>query len=69
MSVEMSEGAKNLVLNNSFDQIYGARPVRRYIEHEIETSLAIKMLEGELKEGDRVVVDAQDDKFIFSKRG
>jgi ATP-dependent Clp protease ATP-binding subunit ClpB len=41
-----------------FDPVYGARPLKRVIQHRIQDALALKLLEGEFIEGDTIVVDA-----------
>jgi ATP-dependent Clp protease ATP-binding subunit ClpB len=47
--------------------VYGARPLKRTIQRLIQDPLAIKILEGEFKEGDRIQVDSLDDEFTFSR--
>ena len=63
ISVSLSERAVDKILEDSFDAVYGARPVRRYLEKNIEKILAVKILKEELGEGDSVVVDVSGDRF------
>lgn len=56
ISLEVSDEAKNVILDNSYKKEYGARPIRRYIESHIEDALAQKLIQGELKSGDTAIV-------------
>jgi len=48
-----------------YDPNYGARPLRRTIQREVETPLAYKIVSGEVREGDCVVVDFEDGRLVF----
>ena len=63
IEIKLTEKAVDKVLEDSFDPVYGARPVRRYLEKNIEKILAVKILKEELGEGDSVVVDSSGEKF------
>ena len=65
LRLELTENAKALIATEGFDPVYGARPIKRTIQKQILDPLAQKVLMGEFKEGDTVVVDAQDGKIIF----
>lgn len=70
LSVELDEEAKKYIVEKGYDVKYGARPLRRAIQNEIEDVLAEKILEGSIKEGNRVMVTVKDGKLHFSlKRG
>ncbi|MGC8863200.1 MAG: ATP-dependent chaperone ClpB, partial [Armatimonadota bacterium] len=58
LSIEVTDAAKSVLAKEGFDPTYGARPLRRTIQREIQDKLAMKLLEGEFKEGDRILVDA-----------
>ena len=62
ITVKLTEKAVDKVLDDSFDPVYGARPVRRYLE-KMEKILAVKILKEELGEGDSVIVDSNGDRF------
>ena len=64
ISVEFSDEAVEKIASEGFDPIYGARPLRRAIQSEIEDKIAEEMLESKVKPGDCVVVTVQDEKFI-----
>uniref|UniRef100_A0A7V4EGU1 Chaperone protein ClpB n=1 Tax=Thermus tengchongensis TaxID=1214928 RepID=A0A7V4EGU1_9DEIN len=58
ITLELTEGAKDFLAERGYDPVFGARPLKRVIGRELETPLAKKILAGEVKEGDKVVVDA-----------
>jgi ATP-dependent Clp protease ATP-binding subunit ClpB len=65
ITLELTENAKAIIATEGFDPAYGARPIRRTIQKLILDPLAQKVLAGEFKEGDTVVVDGQDGKIVF----
>jgi len=68
LSVEISEKAKSWLAKEGYDPVYGARPLRRALEKYVENPLAVKVLGGEFKEGDTIVVDTGDDGLTFTKK-
>jgi ATP-dependent Clp protease ATP-binding subunit ClpC len=68
LSVEITEKAKSWLAKEGYDPVYGARPLRRALEKYVENPLAVKVLGGEFKEGDTIVVDTGDDGLIFTKK-
>ncbi|WP_156253095.1 ATP-dependent Clp protease ATP-binding subunit [Pseudactinotalea terrae] len=70
MGIELTEAAKELLADRGFDPVLGARPLRRAIQREIEDQLSEKILYGELKAGQKVIVDAKGEgllgEFTFS---
>jgi ATP-dependent Clp protease ATP-binding subunit ClpC len=65
ITVELTEAAKSQLVKEGFDPVFGARPLRRTIQRRVENPLSTKILEGEFKEGDRVLVDVGADGFRF----
>jgi ATP-dependent Clp protease ATP-binding subunit ClpB len=65
ITLELSDKAKEFLANTGFDPVYGARPLKRTIQHLIQDPLAMKLLEGSIKEGDHVEVIAEDGKLVF----
>src|SRR6202020_2423754 len=57
-----TEAARDLLARTGYDPSFGARPLKRLIQKEIENPLALKLLEGEFKDGDTIVVDVDDEK-------
>jgi len=58
LDIEVTDAAKSTLAHEGYDPTYGARPLKRTIQREIQDKLAMKLLEGEFKEGDRILVDA-----------
>jgi ATP-dependent Clp protease ATP-binding subunit ClpB len=65
IQIELTEGAKELMAEEGFDLIFGARPLKRVIQREILNSLASKILSGEISEGTRVVIDRDNRHLVF----
>ena len=64
LKLEITDAAKNLVADRGFDIQYGARPLKRAIQSEIEDPLSEMLLREEAKTGDTIVIDAQDGKIV-----
>jgi ATP-dependent Clp protease ATP-binding subunit ClpB len=67
ITVQPSAEARDWLATTGYDPVYGARPLRRLIQREIENPLALKMLEGEFGDGDDILINLGDDELIFSK--
>lgn len=67
ITLEVTGGAVSHIADSGFDKNYGARPIRRSIQTDIEDALADRMLSGEIVPGDSVQADFKDEKMIFSK--
>jgi ATP-dependent Clp protease ATP-binding subunit ClpB len=65
LSIELSEAAREHLATAGYDPAFGARPLKRLIQREIQDPLAMRMLAGEIAEGDRVVVDAADGSLVI----
>jgi len=65
ITLELSDNAKEFLANTGFDPVYGARPLKRTIQHLVQDPLAMKLLDGSIKEGDHVDVIAEDGKLVF----
>lgn len=59
MTIELTEAAKDHVLRNAYSNVYGARPIKRYIQRFIETEIGKKIIAGEIGEEDSIVVDEE----------
>jgi len=69
IDIELSQEAKKLLAERGYDPIYGARPLKRTIQQDIQNPLALKILEGKYKEGDTVKVNVNKKKeFVFLKK-
>jgi len=67
ISLELTEKAKTKVADEGYDPMFGARPLKRLIQKEIENPLSLMILEGKFKGGDNVKVDVKKDEFTFEK--
>lgn len=66
LSVELDDEAKAYIVDKGYDAKYGARPLRRTIQNEIEDELAERILEGKIKAGNKVLVTVKDKNLILS---
>jgi ATP-dependent Clp protease ATP-binding subunit ClpB len=64
--LEVSEAALDLAGQAGFDPVYGARPLKRVIQQQVENPLAQKILAGEFASGDTIRIDVKDGRFVFS---
>jgi ATP-dependent Clp protease ATP-binding subunit ClpC len=67
IALEVTEDAKLLLAKKGFDQVYGARPLRRAIQSMVEDKLAEEMLEGRVKAGDKVIIESKNDDLVLNK--
>jgi ATP-dependent Clp protease ATP-binding subunit ClpB len=65
--LEPTETAKQWLSTEGYDPLYGARPLKRLIQREIENPLSLQVLEGKFKDGDTITIDVSDDELVFSK--
>jgi ATP-dependent Clp protease ATP-binding subunit ClpB len=66
--VELTSAAKDFIVSEGYDPMYGARPLKRTIQRRVLDPLALRVLEGEFHEGDRVVVDVGDNELTFVRQ-
>ena len=66
LSLELTDAAKNQVIENGYDPVYGARPLKRYLQKYVETLAARKILSGDVHAGDILVLDVQNGEFIVT---
>ena len=67
LTLELTDAAKDWLVKNGYDEEYGARPLRRLIQREVENVLARKVLSGEYADGDRLLVDVEGDALTFAR--
>ena len=68
ISIELTEEAKQYIIDKGYDSKYGARPLRRAIQTELEDTMAEKILEGSIKAGNKVLVKCNDGKLEFERK-
>ena len=67
LGLEITDAGLDLLAEAGFDPVYGARPLKRAIQHQIENPLAQKILSGDFSTGETVKIDVQDGGFIFTQ--
>jgi ATP-dependent Clp protease ATP-binding subunit ClpB len=65
IELELTEAARALLVEHGYDPAFGARPLRRTLQREVENPLALKVLSGEIGEGDTAVVDGEDGEIVL----
>lgn len=65
ITISLSDKAEEEIISQGFDKVYGARPLKRYIQREIETPLAKEIIKGSIKEKSKVYIDFENDAFTF----
>jgi ATP-dependent Clp protease ATP-binding subunit ClpB len=65
--VELTDAARARIVTEGYDPMYGARPLKRTIQRAVLDPLALRVLQGEFREGDRVIVDMGRDGLVFQK--
>jgi ATP-dependent Clp protease ATP-binding subunit ClpB len=68
LEIVLAEPAKELLAKEGFDPVYGARPLKRAIQHLIQDPLSLKVLQGEFKEGDSIMVNQKGNDLTFQRR-
>jgi ATP-dependent Clp protease ATP-binding subunit ClpB len=67
IELELTPAAKEFLAEQGWDPAYGARPLKRAIQRHVENPLALRLLEGDIGEGDTILVDARDGELVFEK--
>jgi len=67
MALTVDDTAFDLLIDAGFDPIYGARPLKRAIQQQVENSLAHKILSGEFQAGDNILIKGEDGHLVFDK--
>jgi len=65
ITLDLSDEAKAFLASSGFDPVYGARPLKRTIQHLVQDPLAMKILDGSVKEGDHLKVDVRNGDLVF----
>jgi ATP-dependent Clp protease ATP-binding subunit ClpB len=60
IALELTDDARRFIADAGYDPVYGARPLRRYIQHEVETRIARALLSGEVREGSTIELVVAD---------
>jgi len=62
IKLSINEDAREYIAENGFDPVYGARPLKRFIQRNVETGLARKIIAGEIKDHSEVIISADNGK-------
>ncbi|MGJ3522239.1 ATP-dependent chaperone ClpB [Nitratidesulfovibrio sp. D1] len=65
ITVELTDAARDFIAESAYDPVYGARPLRRYLQTNVETPLARRLISGDLKDGQHVTIGVRLDKLTF----
>ena len=65
VSAALTDAAATLLIDEGYDPFYGARPLKRVLQKQVIDPLALKLLEGDIRDGDHVVIDAADGHLTF----
>jgi ATP-dependent Clp protease ATP-binding subunit ClpB len=65
IAVQITDAARELIARRGFDPVYGARPLRRYIQREVETRIGRALIAGQIRDGATIVVDAERDELAL----
>ena len=68
LSLELTDAARTQVIENGYDPVYGARPLKRYLQNYVETLAAKKILSGGVHQGDTLVLDVKDGEFVINTK-
>ncbi len=67
ITLELTDKAKEYLIDNGYDEVYGARPLKRFVTKKLETLIAEKILTEEIKPSSKVIVDCEDNKLVIKK--
>jgi ATP-dependent Clp protease ATP-binding subunit ClpC len=67
LGIQVTDAVKEKLADDGYDPVYGARPLRRQVESQIENVLAHQLIGGRIKKGDRVLVSLQDGSILSSR--
>ena len=69
ISLELTDAAKKFIADESYDAQYGARPVKRFLQRNVETELAGELIRGNIMDEDHVLIDTDGEKLTFTAQG
>jgi ATP-dependent Clp protease ATP-binding subunit ClpB len=68
ISIAVSEQAKDYIAHQAYDPVYGARPLRRFLQKKLETTIGRALLKQEFKDGDTILVELKDQELFISRK-
>ena len=67
ITIKLTDNAKKYIIDNSYDENYGARPIKRFVSRNIETLIAKEIINGNIKYNSEVVIDVKDNNLVIKK--
>jgi ATP-dependent Clp protease ATP-binding subunit ClpB len=64
LELELTEPARELIAREGYDPVYGARPLRRFIQREVETRIGRALLSGEIRDGATIILEVEEDELV-----
>lgn len=68
LELKLTESAKQLIISRGYDPLYGARPLRRYLQSSVETLIARAIIAGDMAAGSTIVVDEENGELVCRER-
>jgi len=66
IEIELSSNAKEEIIKNSYDENFGARPIKRYVSDNIETLIAMSLINGDIKDNSKILIDVKNHEFVIN---
>ena len=66
IKLELTKKARDFIIDQSYNQLYGARPIKRYVTRNLETLLATNLIEGNIKPNDKVIIDIHNNQLVLN---
>ncbi len=68
IELSLSDNARDYIINNSYDPVYGARPLKRFLQRKLETSIGRALIAGKIADGENILIDADENDLKFIKQ-
>ena len=68
LTIELTDSAKDFIINNSYDENFGARPIKRYVSKNVETLIAKAIINEDVKYGETIKIDVSNDYLVLKKQ-
>jgi len=68
ITLQLTQAARQRLAEEGYDPVYGARPLKRVIQKELQDPLALRLLQGDFQDGDRIAIDFKGDRFVFERQ-
>ena len=68
IKLDLTDAARTFMADAGYDPVYGARPLKRYVQQAVETPLARELVSGKIRDGQHVTVDVQNDALVFNAK-